>query len=105
MLEGLHLAWNKGFWKLELECDDTLLIEIILADGAVNSRLTELRLIHYMLIQYWEVRVRHILRAQNTVIDLLVKIEYLELLKFYLLEEPPPSIRELLLTNSNVSAL
>ncbi|MBA0855139.1 hypothetical protein Goshw_009665, partial [Gossypium schwendimanii] len=54
MLEGLHLAWNKGFWKLELECDDTLLIEIILAGGAVNSRLTELRLIHYMLIRSWE---------------------------------------------------
>ncbi|MBA0765874.1 hypothetical protein Gotri_014988 [Gossypium trilobum] len=85
MLEGLHLAWNKGFWKLELECDNTLLIEIILAGGAVNSR--------------------HILRAQNTVVDLLVKIEYPELLKFHLLEEPPPSVRELLLTNSNLSAL
>ncbi|MBA0613627.1 hypothetical protein Godav_014022, partial [Gossypium davidsonii] len=101
MLEGLRLAWNKGFWKLKLECDNTLLIEIILAGSAVNSRLTELRLIHYMLIRSWEVRVRHILRAQNTMVDLLVKIEYPELLKFYLLEEPPPSVRELLLTNSN----
>ncbi|KAG8480229.1 hypothetical protein CXB51_024845 [Gossypium anomalum] len=50
MLKGLHLAWNKGFRKLELECDNALLIEIIIAGGAVNSRLTKLRLIHHMLI-------------------------------------------------------
>ncbi|KAH1045567.1 hypothetical protein J1N35_036351 [Gossypium stocksii] len=46
MLEGLHLAWNKGFQKLELECDNALLIEIILASAAADSMLTELRLIH-----------------------------------------------------------
>ncbi|MBA0770378.1 hypothetical protein Gotri_019027, partial [Gossypium trilobum] len=36
--------------ELELECDNALLIEIILAGGAANSKLTELRLIHNMLI-------------------------------------------------------
>ncbi|MFQ6622119.1 hypothetical protein Gotur_003182 [Gossypium turneri] len=51
MLEGIHLAWNKGFQKLELECDNALLVEIILAGGAANSKLMELRLIHHMLIR------------------------------------------------------
>ncbi|MBA0847280.1 hypothetical protein Goshw_015552, partial [Gossypium schwendimanii] len=37
MLEGLHLAWNKGFRKLELECDNALLVEIILAGGTTDS--------------------------------------------------------------------
>ncbi|KAH1056517.1 hypothetical protein J1N35_034582 [Gossypium stocksii] len=63
MLEGLSLAWDKGFQKLELDCDNGLLIETILARGATNSRMTELRLLHSMLICPWEVRVKHILRA------------------------------------------
>ncbi|MBA0674282.1 hypothetical protein Goari_015888 [Gossypium aridum] len=37
MLEGLHLAWNKGFRKLELACDNALLVEIILAGGTTDS--------------------------------------------------------------------
>ncbi|MBA0553616.1 hypothetical protein Golob_012786 [Gossypium lobatum] len=59
VLEGLHLAWDKGFRKLKFECGNTLLIEIILASGAADSRLTELRLIHNMLIRPWEVRVTY----------------------------------------------
>ncbi|MBA0795705.1 hypothetical protein Gohar_006547 [Gossypium harknessii] len=88
VLKGLHLAWDKGFQKLKFECDNTLLIEIILATCAADSRLTELRLIHNMLIRPWEVRVRHIPQAQNIVVDHLTKIIDPELLHFHLLEEP-----------------
>ncbi|MBA0762820.1 hypothetical protein Gotri_012384 [Gossypium trilobum] len=73
---------------LKFECDNTLLIEIILASGVADSRLTELRLIHNMLIRPWEVRVRHIPQAQNIVVDHLTKIIDPELLRFHLLEEP-----------------
>ncbi|MBA0811098.1 hypothetical protein Gohar_003029 [Gossypium harknessii] len=34
ILEGLNLAWDKGFRKLELECDNALLEETILAGEA-----------------------------------------------------------------------
>ncbi|MBA0701070.1 hypothetical protein Goari_020366 [Gossypium aridum] len=34
ILEGLNLAWDKGFRKLELECDNALLVETILAGEA-----------------------------------------------------------------------
>ncbi|MBA0631017.1 hypothetical protein Godav_003056 [Gossypium davidsonii] len=44
MLEGLCLVWDKWFQKLELECDNGLLVETILAGGDVDSRMTELRL-------------------------------------------------------------
>ncbi|KAH1108131.1 hypothetical protein J1N35_011899 [Gossypium stocksii] len=50
VLEELRLALDKGFRKLKFECDNTTLVEIILAGGAVDSRLTELILIHNMLI-------------------------------------------------------
>ncbi|MBA0587189.1 hypothetical protein Gorai_000323 [Gossypium raimondii] len=54
MLEGLHLAWNKGFRMLKLKCDNALLIRLTLAGGATNSRLKKLRPIHQMLIWNWE---------------------------------------------------
>ncbi|KAK5840961.1 hypothetical protein PVK06_009869 [Gossypium arboreum] len=105
VIEGLQLAWNKEFWKLELECDNTLLVEIILTGGAADSRLMELQLIHHVHIQSWEVRVRHIPLVQNTVANLLAKIEDPELLRFHLLEELPPFVWELLMADSNPSIL
>ncbi|MFQ6644756.1 hypothetical protein Gotur_019649 [Gossypium turneri] len=45
VLEELYLSWNKGFRKLELECDNALLIEIILVGSFADSRMTEFRLI------------------------------------------------------------
>lgn len=34
MLEGLFLAWDKGFWKVGVECDNALLVELLLPGGA-----------------------------------------------------------------------
>lgn len=49
MLEGLFIAWEKGFRKVEVECDNTLLVELILSYGRANSSLVELRLLHQLL--------------------------------------------------------
>ncbi|MBA0562880.1 hypothetical protein Golob_007901 [Gossypium lobatum] len=87
MLEGLRLAYDKGFG--ELECDNTLLIEIILVGSVVDNRLTELRMIHSMLIFPWEVYVRQIPRTQNTMANPFTKNVDPELLQFYLLEGSP----------------
>ncbi|MBA0799763.1 hypothetical protein Gohar_010257 [Gossypium harknessii] len=54
MLEGIHLAWNKGFRKLKLKYDNALLVRLTLAGGATDSRLKKLRLINQMLIWNWE---------------------------------------------------
>ncbi|MBA0613945.1 hypothetical protein Godav_014299, partial [Gossypium davidsonii] len=102
MLEGLCLASDKGFRKLELECDNGLLVETIIAGGAVDRRITTLRLLHSMLIRPWEVRVRHIPRAQNTVAEQLIKFVSPKLMRFNLMEDPPLSIRELLMVESNL---
>ncbi|MBA0755525.1 hypothetical protein Gogos_021086 [Gossypium gossypioides] len=32
MLERLHLLWDKGYRQVELECDNTFLVEIILLE-------------------------------------------------------------------------
>ncbi|MBA0815577.1 hypothetical protein Gohar_000340 [Gossypium harknessii] len=44
ILEGLPIAWEKGFRQVELECDNAFLVETLLAGGPASSRLVELRL-------------------------------------------------------------
>lgn len=105
MLEGLHLTWDKEFRKLELECDNGLLVETILAGGAADSRRTELRWLHSMLIRSWKVCVRRIPRVQNTVVDQLTKLINLEFMRFNLMKSPSSSIKELLMVYSNLSSL
>ncbi|MBA0727900.1 hypothetical protein Golax_000848, partial [Gossypium laxum] len=42
ILEGLCLAWEKGFRHLELECDNAFLVNMSLAGGATDG----IRFIH-----------------------------------------------------------
>ncbi|KAK5793184.1 hypothetical protein PVK06_034322 [Gossypium arboreum] len=51
MLEGLFLTWDKGFQKVEVECDNALLVKVLLSGGGVSSNLVELRLLHQVLHQ------------------------------------------------------
>ncbi|MBA0830189.1 hypothetical protein Goarm_014733, partial [Gossypium armourianum] len=51
MLEGLFIAWEKWFRNVEVECDNALLVELILFGGGANSSLVELRLLHQLLRQ------------------------------------------------------
>ncbi|MBA0879945.1 hypothetical protein Goshw_023129 [Gossypium schwendimanii] len=49
MLEGLRLLWDKGYPEVELECDNALLVEIILAGEALDCHFMELRAIHKLI--------------------------------------------------------
>lgn len=49
MLEGLRLARVRGYQRVEMECDNNLLVETILVSGAASSKMLELRPIHDML--------------------------------------------------------
>ncbi|KAK5825589.1 hypothetical protein PVK06_020445 [Gossypium arboreum] len=51
MLEGLFLAWDKGFRKVEVESDNALLVELLLSGGGASSSLIELQLLHRVLHQ------------------------------------------------------
>ncbi|MBA0665115.1 hypothetical protein Goklo_005024 [Gossypium klotzschianum] len=73
LLEGLLISWRIGYQQLEVECDNALLVELILAGGAVDSHLTEMCLIHHLLSRNWKVLVHHIPRSQNTVADHMAK--------------------------------
>ncbi|MBA0803182.1 hypothetical protein Gohar_013424, partial [Gossypium harknessii] len=45
-LKGLRVAWGIRLRQVEVECDNALLVELLLVDGSVNSRMVELHLIH-----------------------------------------------------------
>lgn len=51
VLVGPCLAWDKSFRKLDLECDNTFLVETLSVGKTVNSRLMELHPIHRLLTQ------------------------------------------------------
>ncbi|MBA0799754.1 hypothetical protein Gohar_010248, partial [Gossypium harknessii] len=54
VLEGLCIAWEKGFRQLDLECDNALLVETFLASGSANSMMVELCIIHQLLCRNWK---------------------------------------------------
>lgn len=45
MLEGLVLAWDKGFRKIEVECYNALLVGLLLSGGGASSNLVELQML------------------------------------------------------------
>ncbi|MBA0708698.1 hypothetical protein Golax_023794 [Gossypium laxum] len=46
ILEGLKLAWMRGFRQVEVESNNALLIDTIRNNFAANSNTIEVRLIH-----------------------------------------------------------
>ncbi|MBA0712875.1 hypothetical protein Golax_011947 [Gossypium laxum] len=74
ILESLKIAWDSEFRQVEVECDNVLVVETILAGGAVNSRMSELRIIHQLLGRDWRVRLRHISRDHNRVTDHMTRL-------------------------------
>lgn len=55
--------------------NNVLLVETILADGAADSKIIKLHIIHCMIHQTWKVYIHHISRAQNTDADYMTKFK------------------------------
>lgn len=72
ILEGLFLAWDKGY-KVEVECDNALLVELLRSGGAMSNNLVEVRLIHQVFRRNWEVYLCHVPRKINEVADAMAK--------------------------------
>ncbi|KAH1130708.1 hypothetical protein J1N35_002086 [Gossypium stocksii] len=88
-LEGLHVAWGKRLRQVEVECDNALLVESLLAGGSINSRMVELRLIHGILNCEWKVRIRHVPRSQNAVADHMARLAISGPPSLVIFERPP----------------
>ncbi|MBA0741516.1 hypothetical protein Gogos_014664 [Gossypium gossypioides] len=83
MLEGVFLAWDKGFQKVEVKCDTALLVELFLFGGG-------------------EIRIRHIPRTLNGVADHMTKCANIGSSLIRLFRSPPAPVMNLLERDRNM---
>ncbi|KAH1048284.1 hypothetical protein J1N35_039068 [Gossypium stocksii] len=103
---SMRLAVNTVFKiELELECNNALLVETILAGGATDGNLKELQLIYQLVNQNWKVCIPHIPKTHNKIVDHLAKCIATGFMRLQLIEEPPPLARDLILIEYNDSML
>ncbi|MBA0701147.1 hypothetical protein Goari_027443 [Gossypium aridum] len=96
ILEGLKLAWMRGFRQVEVESDNALLIDSIRNGFAANSNTVEVQLIHEWCNRDWQVKLRHVLRESNKVADCLEKTVEGGMNQLVVLADPPSHVRRLL---------
>ncbi|MBA0872397.1 hypothetical protein Goshw_012804 [Gossypium schwendimanii] len=71
IIEGMKLAWLKGYKQVEINCDNVMLTDTICNRFASISNIAEVRLIHEWRNKDWNVKFRHVLRGSNKVADCL----------------------------------
>ncbi|MBA0790527.1 hypothetical protein Gohar_015169 [Gossypium harknessii] len=84
---------------VEVECDNALLVESLLDGGSVNSRMAELLLIHGILNSEWNVRILHVPRSQNAVVDHMARLAISGPPSLVVFEKPPTLVQGLLLAD------
>ncbi|CAN0911618.1 Putative ribonuclease H protein At1g65750, partial [Linum grandiflorum] len=71
-IHGLSLAWDKGYWKVQLQMDSSCALTFLLGDPPDDARHSScIREARQLLTRQWEVSTSHIYRESNTVADLL----------------------------------
>ncbi|KAH1130454.1 hypothetical protein J1N35_001832 [Gossypium stocksii] len=93
MLEGLQLAWDKGYQQVELESDNALLVELMLVGNSTASHIVELHAIHKILHRNWKVQIHHISKTHNEVADFIAKHVALRFISIQVFSIPPQAIR------------
>ncbi|MBA0786559.1 hypothetical protein Gotri_026389 [Gossypium trilobum] len=73
VVEGLKLAWMKGYKQVQINYDNALLIDTIRNGFASISNIREVQLIHEWCHKDWKIKFRHILHESNKVADCLAK--------------------------------
>lgn len=104
MLEGLLLAWDKGYPKIEVDYDNELLVKVLLSGGGAHSNLSKLRLLHQLFQHKWEVHVKCISQDQNGDANHMAKYATTRESMFHLFATPPSSVIDLLAKDRHVIA-
>lgn len=99
------MAWERGYRNVEVECDNSLLLNLILMEGVTDSKMLEIRLIYELLNRTQDVLIRYVPRERNMVTDRLTKTANPHLTHLVSLDTPPPSVLPLLMEDVDVSSL
>ncbi|CAN1849019.1 Putative ribonuclease H protein At1g65750, partial [Linum perenne] len=77
VIMGLHIVWDNGWRKVELQVDSTTVIYLVEAAGEpLHQHAMEVMDIRDLLLRDWEVRIRHIYREENHEADFLAGIGF-----------------------------
>ena len=90
LLTGLSLAWNHGFHNLILECDSTLAIHLV--TKGCNSHHPYSHMVEKileLLNQDWNVRVFHLVKEGNRIVDQLANLGHSKSIGLHVLDSPP----------------
>lgn len=95
--EGLTMANEKGFTRVELRMDSQVAVDCLLGkkQGSMHGRILVSR-IRALLDLDWQVRVCHIYREANAVADGQASLGCTHGGDLIIYDSPPPSIRNLL---------
>ncbi|KAL4279654.1 hypothetical protein GQ457_03G035040 [Hibiscus cannabinus] len=90
------MAWDKGFRRIIIEVDSLDVIRVLKEDRRQGHICTLILHIQMLLRRSWEVRVLHVLRCDNSVVDRLAKLANSDSTCVKYFEDPPPSIVQIL---------
>ncbi|KAL4325829.1 hypothetical protein GQ457_11G022230 [Hibiscus cannabinus] len=97
--DSLLLAWQRGFRKVILELDNMQVVLILNGESsALGDNLLVVR-IKELLVRQWDVRVRHIVREANKVVDGLARLVRGEPIGEWFYDIPPLEVSGLLVND------
>ncbi|MBA0666822.1 hypothetical protein Goklo_003187 [Gossypium klotzschianum] len=96
IIEGMKLAWLKGYKQVKINCDNVMLTDTICDGFASISNIAEVRLIHEWCNKDWKEKFRHVLRGSNKIADCLANAAIGKLNQIVLFPVPPQYVIRLL---------
>lgn len=87
------------FRKIEVECDNFLLVELLNLGGGDSSSVVEVRLIHQLFFRDWNLRIRHVSRIVDGVVDVMDKVISVSDSRLHLFQSPSDTVNDLLQKN------
>lgn len=98
VIQGLKLAWDKGFRKVRLEVDSLVVVkDWLMSTNSCNNNTSNLVFVcQQLLAQEWEVVINHVYRECNQAADFLANEALNHERGIEILQDPPAGILHLL---------
>ena len=74
VFQGLNLVWKKGYRKVKLEVDSTLVKEWLSEDSRVLQQSNLVYVCRQLLEREWTVEINHVYRECNQATDFLINV-------------------------------
>lgn len=98
LLDGLNIAWDRGFRRVEVELDSLFVVNVVQQEGeAANDFSSIVQSIKELLGRDWMVNLKHVFREANKSADRMANFATSLPLGCHIFDNPIPGILPLLL--------